>query len=193
MHPFLSGRRNTPNSAPLASPRPTEAEGKVRVALAALDQAAQSAANRSVGMDTKASILLVIAGIITTSSLKGDGLLYRASAVVALLAGVAALVSLWPRTIKGVHPKTVTDKLTSNSDTLPQFEYWLLAMHNSAAVLREQHLRKRGHWLTAGFVLAVAAMALAALSLIQDGNWFAAWLSSYRGMDAKPIISPTPH
>lgn len=191
MHLRLWGTRSAP--APISPAEPKAREEKVRVALTALDQASQASASRSVGMDTKASLLLVIAGIITTSPLGGDGLLHRASVVIALLSGVAALVSLWPRKIPGVHPRTVTDQLTSNSDTLPQFEYWLLAMHKAAAVLREQHMKTRGRYLTAGFTLAVVALALTAVSLIQDGDWLATWLGAYRQAGVSPTVPPTPN
>lgn len=191
MHLCFWGTHTAP--APIVSAEPKAGEQKVRVALTALDQASQASASRSVGMDTKASILLVIAGIITTSPLDGDGLLHRASIVIALMAGVAALVSLWPRKIPGVHPKTVTDQLTSNSDTLPQFEYWLLAMHKAAAVIREQHMEIRGRYLAAGFTLAVISMALTAVSLIQDGDWLATWLGAFLQTGGPPTVSPTPN
>lgn len=182
-------RRKT--SPPVAS-SPTHAEAKVRVALVALDQAAQAAAGRSVGMDTKASILLVIAGIITTSSFSGDGLLYRAAVVLALTSGVAALVSLWPRQIKGAHPEVITNHLTANKETLAEFEYWLLALQKAAAVTREQRMKRRGLFLAIGFTLAVAAMGCGAVSLFQNGDWFAAWLGTFERAASHPATSLSP-
>lgn len=174
--------------------QPSQAELKVRVALAALDQAAVASANRSVGLDTKASILLVLAGVVATATLSGDGLLYRIATVFALGASLFALLSLWPRQLKGVHPKTVTDHLTSHAETLGQFEYWLLALQNSAAIKREQRMKTRGLLLTIGFVSAVVSTVLVGLSVMGEGDWLAKWIATYTSTleELQPTVVSTP-
>jgi hypothetical protein len=168
---------------------------KVRVALTVSEQAAQAAAARTVGLDTKASILLVVAGLIVTSSLEGDGLLYRGAAVLALVSSIVALWSLWPRGVKGVHPTTITHHLETVPDTLADFEYWLLALQKAASIERERYLKRRGRLLIFGFALAVAAMATAGVSVLFEGDWLAIWLHTLHHGNVhmpRPSSSPTP-
>jgi len=179
-----------PTSAPQG---PTDAELKVRLALAVSEQAAQAAAARTVGLDTKASILLVVAGLIVTSSFEGDGLLYRGAAVLALVSSILALWSLWPRGVKGIHPTTITHHLESVPDTFAGFEYWLLALQKAASIERERYLKERGRLLIIGFALAVAAMAIAGMSVLLEGDWLANWLHTlHHGNVHVPRRSPSP-
>lgn len=173
---LFRSKRPTSTAVREVAARPTQAEQKVRAALAVVEQAAQASASRTTGLDTKASILLVVASIIITSSFSGDGLIYRIAALLAFASAFLALVSLWPRGVGGVHPTTVTDHLTSHRETLQQFEHWLLALQKAAAIEREQYIERRAKQLIIGFSLAVAAMLCAAISLIHDGNWLALWI-----------------
>lgn len=184
-------RRRQPTAAPTVRRAPTDAELKVRLALTVVDQTAQAAAARTVGLDTKASILLVVAGIIVTSSFTGDGLLYRAAAVLALGSSVLALVSLWPRGVKGVHPTTITQHLVETRDTFAQFEHWLLGLQRDAAIERERYIRRRGVQLIVGFSLAVAAMVLTGISVLHDGDWLAVWLHTLQHGEAGATSSPS--
>lgn len=185
-HPQSPGREE-------ATAAPTDAELKVRLALTVSDQAAQAAAARTVGLDTKASILLVVAGIIVTSSFNGDGLLYRVSAVLALASSILALWSLWPRGVRGIHPTRITKRLETSPDTITGFEYWLLALHKAASIERERYLRRRSQLLILGFTLAVAAMLVAGVSVLQEGDWLAAWLHTlHHGDKQVPSMTPTP-
>lgn len=177
-------------------PHPTEAtpaERKVRITLGVMDRATQAAASRSVGMDAKASLLLVIAGIITTTSWTGDGLLYRAAAIISLASGILALASLWPVRLKSVHPQVVAEHLTESPESVADFEHWLLAYEKAGALKREKHMDIRGVLLTIGFSLALVSMGATAASLFQNGDWLAAWLGTYNSPDQfPPTPTPTP-
>lgn len=144
-------------------------------------------------MDAKASILLVIAGILTTTSIQGDGLIARLAAITAIAAALAALLSLWPVKVKGIHPETLIERITGTDELFSDYEHWMLAMEAASAVAREKRLETRGLLLTIGFVLAFAAMVLAVFSLLHDGNWFAAWLGSFAHPRVTPQPSPSAH
>lgn len=185
--------RSVESVAPSHPPAVTPAEQKVRITLGVLERQAQAAASRSVGMDAKASLLLVLAGIITTTSWTGDGLLYRVATVIALFSGALALVSLWPVKTKSVHPQAVVDHLVGHPESVADFEHWLLAYEKAGALEREKRMDHRGVLLTWGFSLALASMGATVISLFQNGDWLAAWLGTFNGPDQlPPAPAPTP-
>jgi hypothetical protein len=166
-----------PHPEPEEAPSPTDAELKVRATLVAFEKAATSAATRSNGMDTKASLLLIVAGVLTATGLPGIDVLTNASASFALAAALFALISLWPRRVKGIHPVVLTKRITSSDESFADYEFYMLALEKAASIRREKSLQIRGVLLAIGFSLAFVAMALGLLAVLELDS-VKAWLES---------------
>jgi len=161
----LRARASTP--VPLAATVTTGAQLKVRATLAALERQNDYAAHRGVGMDTKASLLLVLSGIVTTVNFSEDTLIFRLSTVFALLTAGLAIVSLWPTKVKGIHSKTLSDRIsgTFRNEPFSSYEFFVLELEVAAFNRRQKRIQARGVWLAGGFVASGAMLLLAGLGI----------------------------
>lgn len=136
-----------------------------------------SSAARVAGLDTKASLLLVIAGVITAANFDGDALLLRMAVIMSGLSALMAVVSLWPRRVKGISAEVLIKRLETHSDTPYEFNIYLLGLERAASIAREKSLRRRGWWLIVGFVLAAISLFCVVTSVVGEKDWFAEWFA----------------
>jgi hypothetical protein len=156
--------------------RARERERRARIALLSdeADKQREIAAARLNSTMTKASLLLVGAGLIAGSWAvdlieRPFGLLPATTLVLALLAVAAAVVSLFPRSTLKLKVRELVERSldpASPAQTLPELEDLLLETKAAVTEHIDDENASRDVWVRIGYGLLLAALAGGAASLI---------------------------
>lgn len=117
------------------------------------------------GTDTKSALLVTAAGVLTGLQLRdGASMLSKASAVVALLAAVGGIASLWPRHTKDMDAGRIRDRLLSLAPLAAELS--LVDTKIDVHERDEALLGVRAKWLRLGFGLIVLSVLIATVSVV---------------------------
>jgi hypothetical protein len=147
---------------------PERSERRKRVALLndELDIQREVAAERARSVQTKASFLVVIAGLLAGAAFDtpwgtASWALSAVPLVMALGAVVAAVVALWPAPAGAIDPVAVRAKWIDNTQGSYELEIYLLKLKTTAYSDMQDRTNKRVIALKVGFILLSVAIAAA--------------------------------
>jgi len=135
-----------------------------------VDRIREAAGERARGVDTKASFLVVAAGVVAPATLMEragvPAVLVALPLVFVLISIVLATVALWPRKRLDLGAQHLFDLFYDSEDSRIRMEVRILKMKVQASNKRESRTRMLAVFTSAGFVSLTLAVALLGAAVV---------------------------
>ncbi|NJC23629.1 hypothetical protein BJ994_002705 [Arthrobacter pigmenti] len=151
-------------------------DAKVEILITAFERQDALVSHIASTSDTKASLLLVLTGVVTASSffegsiewtghIQAGGIVGLVAVALALTTAVLSITAIWPRTANVVYLDELVKYAETSESSVDEFKHYQLTLMRESVLNRLNQQRKRSGRLKWAFYAASAMLLATALSV----------------------------